>query len=133
MPNINSRLVLVSTALVLLVAGAIAVAASHSGGHGHDAHGGHDGHHEHMDNPAVQAYVEANERMHSGMAIEFSGNADIDFARGMIPHHEGAIDMANVVLEHGSDPAIRELAEEIIAAQEAEIAFLREWLEQHAD
>jgi uncharacterized protein (DUF305 family) len=125
--NINNRLVLASTALVLLIAGAIAVAASHSGSHGHD------GYHEHMDNPAVQAHLQANERMHSGMAIEFSGNADIDFARGMIPHHEGAIDMANVVLEHGSDPAIRELAEEIIAAQEAEIAFLREWLGQHAD
>ncbi len=135
MPNINKHLVLTTTTLVLLIAAALAIGASHSGdghdhGHGHEAHHGE---HDHMDNPAVQAYLQANERMHSGMAIEFSGNADIDFARGMIPHHEGAIDMANVVLEHGSDPAIRELAEEIIAAQEAEIAFLREWLEQHAD
>jgi len=39
--------------------------------------------------------------------------------------------MANIVLEHGEDEDIRELAEEIIAAQEEEIAFLRDWLESH--
>lgn len=86
---------------------------------------------EHTDNEAVQAYREVNRRMHEDMSIEFTGNPDADFARGMIPHHQGAIDMANVVLMHGEDEAIRDLAREIIEAQEEEIAFLRDWLAQH--
>jgi uncharacterized protein (DUF305 family) len=83
--------------------------------------------------PAIEAYLAASERMHRDMTIEFTGNPDVDFARGMIPHHEGAIDMAQAVLEYGRDPAIRALAEAIIAAQEKEIAFLRSWLEKRAD
>ncbi|WP_444676812.1 CopM family metallochaperone [Halomonas sp. E19] len=86
---------------------------------------------EHTDNEAVQAYREVNRRMHEDMAVEFTGNPDADFARGMIPHHQGAIDMANVVLMHGEDEAIRDLAREIIEAQEEEIAFLRDWLAKH--
>lgn len=51
----------------------------------------------------------------------YSGNPDVDFLAMMIPHHAGAVDMARLVLQHGRDPATRQLAEEIIAGQTTEI------------
>lgn len=80
------------------------------------------------DGAATEAYRAANMAMHQAMDIDFTGNADVDFVRGMIAHHQGAIDMAKVVIEHGTDPEIRKLAEGIIAAQEGEIAFMQDWL-----
>jgi uncharacterized protein (DUF305 family) len=80
--------------------------------------------------PATKAYEAANARMHKDMAITFSNDADVDFARGMIPHHRGAVDMAKVVLEHGKDPELRKLAQDIISSQDKEIAFMREWLKK---
>ncbi len=80
------------------------------------------------DSPSSKAFAEANARMHKDMAVPLTGNADVDFVQGMIPHHQGAIDMAKIVLEHGKDPEIRKLAEEVIAAQEGEIAMMKAWL-----
>ena len=66
------------------------------------------------------------------MNIAFSGNADADFVNGMIPHHQGAVDMAKVVLAFGKDPEIRKLAEAIVQAQESEITLMRAWLKRNA-
>ncbi len=71
--------------------------------------------------------------MHEGMDITYTGNADVDFVRGMIPHHQGAVDMAKTLLAFGKDPQLRKLAEEIIKAQESEIALMQEWLKKNAN
>lgn len=55
----------------------------------------------------------------------YTGNADVDFLAMMIPHHQGAVDMARLVLIHGRDPLTRRLAEEIIASQQAEIMAMQ--------
>ncbi|PDQ17794.1 DUF305 domain-containing protein [Mesorhizobium sanjuanii] len=83
------------------------------------------------DGPSTEGYKAAMDKMHTDMAIEYSGNADVDFVRGMIPHHQGAIDMAKVELANGKDPEIRKLAEAVIKAQQAEIKQMQDWLAAH--
>jgi uncharacterized protein (DUF305 family) len=101
----------------------------HGGGQGHGHGQGHGQGAALGDQSASSlAFAAVNEKMHRDMAIAFTGNADADFARGMIPHHQGAVDMAKIVIVFGKDPEIRKLAEEIVKAQETEIAFMQAWL-----
>ena len=78
-----------------------------------------------------KAFNDAMGKMHKDMMITYSGNADADFVRGMIPHHQGAIDMAKVELKYGKDPELRKLAQAVVTAQEAEIKEMNAWLKKH--
>jgi len=79
---------------------------------------------------AMGGYMAAMDTMMASMGdLQSSGDADADFLLMMIPHHQSAIDMAKVELEHGDDDATREMAEKIIAAQEVEIAEMKSMLQ----
>jgi uncharacterized protein (DUF305 family) len=84
------------------------------------------------DAASTKAYKEAHMKMTHDMHQTFTGNADVDFMNGMIPHHQGAIDMAKVLLKYGKDAETRKLAEQIIADQEKEIALMQAWLRKNA-
>ena len=78
--------------------------------------------------PSSLAFSGVMGKMQQAMALTYTGNADVDFVKAMIPHHQGAVDMAKTVLAFGKDPEVKKMAESIIKAQEAEIGLLTEWL-----
>jgi uncharacterized protein (DUF305 family) len=78
---------------------------------------------------ATKAYQRAHMKMMQA-APAYTGDADADFRLQMIPHHQGAIDMANVALNYAKDESTKEMARQIITAQEKEIADMRAWLKQ---
>lgn len=82
--------------------------------------------------PADQAMAAGMMAMDHGMAAApMTGNADQDFVAMMIPHHQGAVSMAEVELRYGHDPFLRKLARSIIAAQDEEIAAMQDWQKRH--
>jgi uncharacterized protein (DUF305 family) len=81
--------------------------------------------------PADKAFAGSMKTMMDGMHVKPTGRPDADFVRMMIPHHEGAVDMAKVELQYGTDPELRQLATDIVAAQDKEIAQMKAWLEKN--
>jgi hypothetical protein len=81
---------------------------------------------------ASKAYMDAMKKMDAPMieAIQLP-DPDVAFVAGMIPHHQGAIDMARAVLAHGKNEKVKAWAEQIIKAQESEIAEMQAWLKEH--
>jgi uncharacterized protein (DUF305 family) len=82
------------------------------------------------DTPATLAFRDINARMHRDMDIRYTNDIDVDFVRNMIPHHLAAVEMAKVVLLHSQEPETRKLAEDVVRAQEAEIAQMRAFLKK---
>lgn len=81
--------------------------------------------------PPVDIYANAMANMHANMHYTPTGDADADFVMGMIPHHQGAVDMAEILVKNGKDKELRRLGKDIIAAQKKEIAFMEAWLKKH--
>jgi uncharacterized protein (DUF305 family) len=75
------------------------------------------------------AFLEENEaamsKMMAAMAVKPSGDVDKDFVASMVPHHQGAIEMAQAELRHGHNEQLRRIAQEIIVDQTQEIAAMR--------
>ncbi|ACT11596.1 MULTISPECIES: DUF305 domain-containing protein [Pectobacterium] len=93
------------------------------------AHSGHGSASE--SSSSQQAYMKGMDAMHTEMMEGLkSSDPDIAFAKGMIAHHRGAIDMAKTELQYGKDPELRKLAEEIIKAQQPEIDQMEAWLKK---
>ncbi|HEY8565751.1 MAG TPA: DUF305 domain-containing protein [Beijerinckiaceae bacterium] len=106
-----------------------AAGAHHAHGGAAMGHGGHRGHGASASDPAsVREFKVAHAQMMRGMDLPYTGDADVDFRVQMIPHHQGAIDMARVAMRHAKDPWTRQLAEAVIVEQQREIAEMQAWL-----
>lgn len=80
---------------------------------------------------ASTEFKAAMAKMQQSMAKPMMGAPDADFAMMMLPHHQGAVDMAKIELKYGHDPQLRKMAEQIVKSQHKEIAELRSWLKKH--
>ena len=90
------------------------------------SHGGH-----HPSSPHMTEFHQVMTKMDRDMAAAPMKNIpDFDFVSMMIPHHEGAIGMANVILKYGKDAEIRKMAQSIIDMQEKEIKEMKEWIQK---
>ena len=87
-------------------------------------------HHDAHKNQGNMPFQKAMDKMHKDMMIKSSGNIDIDFLKGMIPHHQGAIDMSEELIKKSKDPELKVFAQKIIDAQKAEIKMMQDWLKK---
>ena len=81
-----------------------------------------------MQQELMQGMNQMNQDMMAAMQYK---DPDVAFAAGMLPHHIGAVKMAEVELKYGKNPEMRKLAEDIINAQQAEIEQMQKWLKAH--
>lgn len=82
---------------------------------------------------STQAFKDADQKMMKDMsAPSYTGDADKDFVAHMIPHHKGAVSMAEVELKYGKDPDMKRLARNIVKAQDEEIAYMTKWQAKHS-
>lgn len=154
-PKVKSHVrTIVALAIALSLAPLSEARAQHSGHQGHEGHhghgakkqpakkkapakkrgsaatGAHHAAHGVTASPAVREYQVAHHKMMRDMALPYTGDPDVDFRVQMIPHHQGAIDMARVALRHAKDPWTRQMAEGVIVEQQREIAEMQVWLAQ---
>jgi hypothetical protein len=111
-----------------LIVGTAGVAAAQSHSHAGHAHGSGAQAGAGTESQATREFKAAHERMMRNMGVAYTGDPDVDFRIQMIPHHQGAIDMARVALRHAKDPWTRQLAEGVIVEQQREIAEMQAWL-----
>lgn len=83
------------------------------------------------DAASTKDFKQAYMNLMKNMNMEFSGNADADFARSMIKHHQGGIEMANIQLKHGKDAEMRKMAEKQIKEQGGDNGKFEAWLKKH--
>jgi uncharacterized protein (DUF305 family) len=83
------------------------------------------------DAASTKAFKNAHMGMMKNMHVPFTGDADVDFRTHMIPHHQGAVEMAKVALKHAKDPETKRMAQKIIDDQEKEIAEMQDWLKKN--
>ena len=128
----NGQTMIRTFTLAAAIAGALLIQPAFAQSNSHMGHGQPRPAPGKPDTPSTKEFKDAHMKMMRDMDIAYSGDADVDFVRGMIPHHQAAIDAAKIVLKYGKNPENQTLAKAIIEAQEREIAEMQAWLKKYA-
>jgi uncharacterized protein (DUF305 family) len=83
------------------------------------------------DSASTKDFKQAGMNMMRNMSVPYTGDADVDFRTHMMPHHQGAVDMAKIALKYAKDPDTKKMAQDIINDQDIQIAQMRDWLKKH--